>query len=352
MADTAIDTGGPNFGMGFDFRRGQEEPVAPAPLQEQQPTGMAPFAPYGTAPAAMPQATALNTAPPQGQPPADPDEADMSRWAEDWNKAPSIVRSHYGDYRELFKGVPSQAQLEAEDPRQANLAAARPLLAQMDAKTQKAAIAMMERQQKQIAADAARKHAELRNEIVSQYKAHSERAEQGESGMAFEQRAMAIDGKAKELDGQLLKDADTADPVMKQRLAVTQLVTSQKLLGPRYGGVAAALSLKSGLLPEDAARTMNVLTGPVWPGEKGFNGYTGRAAANYRLAGVDVNGNYIVQLPGDRVVRIPQQEMRAVEVARQRGYDILRKHKAETEKRAAEPGVIEQGVKWVKRQLE
>lgn len=337
MADTAIDTSA-GFGLGYDFRP-QPDVMAsePAAAPQQAPT-QAP--------------TALQTGVQPPTPQEDDHDADMSAWSTDWNKALGTVRSHYGDYRELFKDVPKAEQLASEDPRWANYNNALQLSRQLDPKSQKTVIPHMERLKAQIHADAVRKHNELRNEITAQYKAHSEKAEQGEGGQSFNQRSMNIaTATTTELD-RIKKLAETADPEAKKLAMEASLIAAPTLLGQRYNSVASNMALKSGLLDEDVPRLMNVLASPLPPGERGFNGYRGRAAANYKIAGVDVNGNYIVQLPGERVVRMPQNDLRAVELARQKGYDILRKHREEAAKRAKEPGVLEQGANWVKRQLE
>jgi hypothetical protein len=359
MAGGAIDTGA-NYGMGYDFRPdGYEEPVQEAPAQDVQ-VAEAPTGPrFPSIPAA--QQGVINTTPAQAAPPQPEvnEDEDLPKWDADWRKASGVIRQHYGNYKELMAGAPTLQELVAQDPRMTRLSEAQRIAdeafkrGQVDQKTyNNKMMPELRRMEAQIHADAKMKATELQKQIAAQHREAIQSAEAKEGGSAFTERAADIEQRTKVHLDELAAKANTADPQEKAKYEGSSLVAAPKVLGEAYMPIAARLSLKNNLLGKDTVLIMNSLTTPVF-GQPGFNGYKGRAAANYRVVGVDAADNYMVQLPGERgVVRLSQADLRAIEKARMAGYNIWKDWQTKRAAAAAEPGVLSRAVDWTKRQFD
>ncbi len=113
---------------------------------------------------------------------------------------------------------------------------------------------------------------------------------------------------------------------------------------------ATAIALLNGISNEQAVLYALAIGSPVGFDDKtgdplpGLNGRKGAGATNYRPAGTDIRKNRVIELPGEKKLRVPVDVMKQFEAARLKGWKAAKQWKAEQEE-AAKPG-------WVGRQLE
>src|SRR5215475_3210367 len=141
------------------------------------------------------------------------------------------------------------------------------------------------------------------------------------SNLAYEQRK----ANGKTPDSRRLAD---------QLQAGSPLVQMDEILRNQITRSILALNHKqTSIGPRDAADLMLAIGTPVPLGQKGYNEYSGKAAANYKPVGQDAAGNYMIQTEiGTFAIR--PRDYANLKRARQTGYDeMVKRHKAYVQQR-------------------
>lgn len=329
VADVQLAQAAPQQEFVPEWRKLQTQTPAQAPVQ--------------------PTAPALNTSPVKPQEPAWSDEDEMraeEMLNEEYGRKAKVVRSHQGDFRELSKDVPSVDELVAQDPRAARLQAAIELAKQAPTKQDATfAASLIKSLQTQIRADAARTYTAKMKEIQATNNQQVSKA-QGEalSGEAWEKKLAEVEGAGEAMTNEVTKLVTATDPQVRLKATVDAATLPTNTLGKAFPLVTSRMAQLSHLDARSAARTMTAMLAVTTdPSQPGFNGYRGRAAANYKKIGTDAVGNPLFELPDGQTVRIAAQDFKLIEKARVQGYNNLKelaKKRALEREEQSKPGIV------------
>lgn len=119
------------------------------------------------------------------------------------------------------------------------------------------------------------------------------------------------------------------------------------------------LALNKKLDADQAAQVLTLIGSPVMPGQKGVNGFTGRAGTKYAPDSTDLLGNRQIRVPGFGLIRITPEFLETVNKRRVEGYNAGLKYKVDTEaarKKAKEPTAFDKAVApyidWISKKVQ
>jgi hypothetical protein len=142
--------------------------------------------------------------------------------------------------------------------------------------------------------------------------------------------------------------ANAKTPEARQEYNMLSVATPLKTMKPNEQALVARnlLNLNHELGQADVAQLLYELSMPPIRGKKGFNGLTGRAAANYKILDKDPVGNYIIETASGPY-RVDPRSFGILKIARSQGYDFMTKAHNDyiTAKREEEkPGLVTRAI--------
>jgi hypothetical protein len=120
---------------------------------------------------------------------------------------------------------------------------------------------------------------------------------------------------------------------------------------PLRNAVTSIATYNRNLPNEMAVKYALAIGSPVGTDEKGQpvpgqNGIKGKGATSYKVLGQDARGNYLLEFPDQKVLRVPSDTYYALGQARTAGYAQMKKWE-QAQAEAAKPGLIERTMKRI-----